>query len=121
MSPLPVPQECRLLQLRDSLADFFDVLARIERRDAEVAFAGGAEAGRQATGGRNVDHVCLSTGPFDHDAFRAHMAAEGVAIEREAFHGGARGQGDSFYIRDPFGNLLEIKGPPVYPDGRDMT
>ena len=39
-------------------------------------------------------------------------------IEREAVHGGARGIGQSFYVRDPFGNKLEIKGPAEYPDGR---
>ena len=49
---------------------------------------------------------------------RAHLAAYGVAIERDAHHGGARGMGFSIYIRDPFGNLLEIKGPADYPDGR---
>jgi hypothetical protein len=25
--------------------------------------------------------------------------------------------GNSFYVLDPFGNKLELKGPPVYPDG----
>ncbi len=70
------------------------------------------------TGGRNVDHVCINLSPFAHDAMRAHLAAHGVAIDREAFHGGARGMGDSFYVHDPFGNKLELKGPPVYPDGR---
>jgi catechol 2,3-dioxygenase-like lactoylglutathione lyase family enzyme len=49
---------------------------------------------------------------------RAHLARHGIAIEREARHGGARGVGLSFYVRDPFGNLLELKGPAEYPDGR---
>lgn len=65
-------------------------------------------------GGRNMDHVCLMLSPFDHDAMRAHLAAHQVPIDREAFHGGARGQSHSFYILDPFGNKLELKGPPVY-------
>ena len=39
-------------------------------------------------------------------------------IEREAVHGGARGAGQSFYVRDPFGNRLQIKGPSEYSDGR---
>lgn len=69
-------------------------------------------------GGRNVDHLCIATTPIDPAAMRAHLAHHGVAIEREATHGGARGVGLSFYIRDPFGNLLEIKGPAEYPDGR---
>jgi len=69
-------------------------------------------------GGRNVDHLCIATSPFDPAALRRHLAAHGVTIEREATHGGARGMGFSVYIRDPFGNLLEIKGPAEYPDGR---
>ena len=69
-------------------------------------------------GGRNVDHVCIATSPFDPAALRAHLSAHGVGIEREAVHGGARGMGHSVYIRDPFGNKLEIKGPAEYPDGR---
>lgn len=78
---------------------------------------GAAAAVPPVTGGRNVDHVCIATSPFDHAAMRAHLAAHGVDIEREAVHGGARGMGHSFYIRDPFGNKLEIKGPAEYPDG----
>ena len=31
---------------------------------------------------------------------------------------GAWGMGHSFYFRDPFGNMLEVKGPAEYPDGR---
>ena len=68
------------------------------------------------TGGRNVDHVCLAYAPFDHDALRAHLADHRIAIEREADHGGARGMGASFYVLDPDGHKLEIKGPPVHPD-----
>jgi glyoxylase I family protein len=49
---------------------------------------------------------------------RTHLTRHGITIETEATHGGARGMGHSFYIRDPFGNLLELKGPAQYPDGR---
>ncbi len=28
-------------------------------------------------------------------------------------HGGARGMGNSFYVHDPWGNKLELKGPAV--------
>ena len=69
-------------------------------------------------GGRNVDHLCIATTPFEPAALRAHLAAHGVPIKREATHGGARGMGFSLYIEDPFGNTLEIKGPAEYPDGR---
>jgi glyoxylase I family protein len=82
----------------------------------------GAKSGiPPVAGGRNIDHVCINLSPFDHDAMRAHLKAHNVDLITEAFHGGARGMGTSFYIRDPFGNRLELKGPPVYPDGREQT
>ncbi len=84
----------------------------------DTTHPGAASTVPPVPGGRNVDHVCIATTPFDHNALRAHLAAHGVAIEREAMHGGARGMGHSFYVRDPFGNKLEIKGPAEYPDGR---
>lgn len=77
---------------------------------------GGVGATPPVPGGRNVDHICLSAGPFDHAELRDHLAHHGVEIEREANHGGARGLGHSFYFRDPFGNKIELKGPPPHPD-----
>ncbi len=84
----------------------------------DITHPGGAGAIPPVAGGRNVDHVCIATSPFDHVAMREHLAHHDIAIEREALHGGARGMGHSFYFRDPFGNKLEIKGPAEYPDGR---
>ena len=84
----------------------------------DVTHPGAVAAVPPVPGGRNVDHVCIATSPFDPALMRVHLAAFGVAIEAEALHGGARGMGHSFYIRDPFGNKLEIKGPAEYADGR---
>ena len=84
----------------------------------DTTHPGAASAVPPVAGGRNVDHVCIATSPFDPADLRLHLAAHGVEIEREAVHGGARGVGHSVYIRDPFGNKLEIKGPAEYPDGR---
>ena len=84
----------------------------------DITHPGAKDAVPPVSGGRNVDHVCIATSTFDHQSMRDHLAAHGVEIEREAFHGGARGMGHSVYIRDPFGNKLEIKGPAEYPDGR---
>ena len=67
-------------------------------------------------GGRNMDHVALSLGPFDWDAMRAHLARHGVEIEREERQGGSRGIGPALYVYDPAGNRVELKGPPDYPD-----
>jgi len=72
----------------------------------------GSWARPEVAGGRNMDHVCLATGPWDEAALRAHLAAHQVAIVEEGMRYGARGDGLSFYVRDPFGNTLELKGAP---------
>jgi glyoxylase I family protein len=72
----------------------------------------GAWARPPAPGGRNMDHVCIATGRWDEGAMRAHLAAHRVEIVEEGIRGGARGDGLSFYVRDPSGNTLELKGPP---------
>jgi len=77
----------------------------------DIAAEEGAWARPPAAGGRNVDHVCLATGPWDEAALRAHLAAHQVEIVEEGIRGGARGDGLSFYVRDPSGNTLELKGP----------
>lgn len=64
-------------------------------------------------GGRNMDHVCLAIGPYDADALLAHFEKHDVEIVQQATHGGARGMGHATYVRDPFGNKIELKGPPL--------
>lgn len=73
--------------------------------------------GAAPRGGSNVDHVCIACSPIDPDEMYAHLDKHNVTVERDAFHGGARGEGRSYYIRDPFGNKLELKGPAEYADG----
>jgi len=85
----------------------------------DITHPGATSARPLVSGGRNVDHVCIATSPFDHDEFRLYCANHAIVIEQEAMHGGARGIGMSFYIKDPFGNRLEIKGPANYPDGTE--
>jgi catechol 2,3-dioxygenase-like lactoylglutathione lyase family enzyme len=77
----------------------------------DVAGEPGAWARPSVAGGRNMDHLCIATGPWDEQAMRDHLAAHGVEIEEEDVHGGARGESLSFYVRDPAGNLIELKGP----------
>ena len=78
--------------------------------DGELGAAGGAPPGE---GGRNVDHVCLRVDPWDEEAIRAHLAAHGIAPEPSRRRFGAEGAGPSFYLTDPDGNMVELKGPPV--------
>ena len=72
--------------------------------------AEGAWARPEVAGGRNMDHVALAIGPCDEDAIRAHLAAHGTEIVEEGERYGARGDGYSFYVRDPSGNTVELKG-----------
>jgi catechol 2,3-dioxygenase-like lactoylglutathione lyase family enzyme len=94
-----------LHQLRagDSLIDLVPV-------DGPLGRLGGAPAGVE---GRNVDHVALTLAAFDEAAIRAHLERHGVAPGDVAPRSGAEGMGPSMYVKDPDGNTVELKGPPV--------
>ena len=93
-----------LVQLRagNSLVDLVDV-------DGVLGRAGGAPPGG---GGRNVDHFCFRLEPFDPDLIKTHLESCGVEPGQLASRYGAEGQGPSFYVSDPEGNTVELKGPP---------
>ncbi len=76
--------------------------------DGVLGRNGGAAPGRD---GHNMDHVCVRVDPFDLDAIRAHLAANDVSIDDSGRRYGAEGEGMSLYIRDPEGNVVELKGP----------
>jgi catechol 2,3-dioxygenase-like lactoylglutathione lyase family enzyme len=96
-----------LVQLRAgaSLIDLVPV-------SGKLGAAGGAPPGRE---GRNLDHFCLRIAPFDERAIRAQLAAHGVQAGELAQRNGAEGVGPSIYVRDPEGNVVELKGPPAAP------
>jgi glyoxylase I family protein len=79
----------------------------------DISSEEGAWGRPEVPGGRNMDHFCLATGPWDEAAMRDHLAAHGVEIVEEGIRSGARGEGLSFYVRDPSGNTIELKGPPT--------
>jgi catechol 2,3-dioxygenase-like lactoylglutathione lyase family enzyme len=78
--------------------------------DGPLGAKGGAAPGAE---GRNLDHFCLRVRPYDEAAIRAHLAANAVEIVEEGSRYGADGDGLSLYVRDPEGNLVELKGPGV--------
>jgi catechol 2,3-dioxygenase-like lactoylglutathione lyase family enzyme len=85
-----------------SMIDLVDVEGELGRR-------GGAAPGQDA---RNVDHVCLRVEPFDETSLRQHLMARGVIpIGPASCNFGAEGDGLSLYVRDPDGNIVELKGP----------
>jgi catechol 2,3-dioxygenase-like lactoylglutathione lyase family enzyme len=57
--------------------------------------------------GQNVDHVCLVIEPTDLEAVKASGRFEVLSGPARRF--GAQGDGLSLYVRDPDGNLVELR------------
>jgi glyoxylase I family protein len=76
--------------------------------DGELGRRGGAAAGPQ---GRNMDHLCLRIEPFEIDQLRARLEAHGIEASSLQHNYGAEGYGPSLYLKDPEGNVVELKGP----------
>jgi glyoxylase I family protein len=77
--------------------------------ESELGRLGGAGAGAE---GRNMDHFAIRIEPFDEAPLRAHLEAHGINAGEVKSRYGAEGDGLSFYIEDPDGNTVELKGPP---------
>jgi catechol 2,3-dioxygenase-like lactoylglutathione lyase family enzyme len=92
-----------LLQLRAGaqLIDLVDASGPLGR-------AGGPAPGPDA---RNMDHFAVRLASFDEAAIRRHLEACGVEAGEVGDRYGADGTGPSLYIRDPDGNVVELKGP----------
>lgn len=93
-----------LVQLRagDSLIDLVDLSTEWLKAEGARPFA--AEA-------RNVDHICLRIAPFDEAAIERHLNNHGIEVIERGQRYGAEGDGPSVYVRDPFGTVVELKGP----------
>ena len=67
------------------------------------------------TAGVNVDHFCLLIEPTNMDGLIAELKGKGVEVEGgTGRRWGAHGWGQSFYIKDPEGNRIELK---CHPEG----
>lgn len=93
-----------LVQLRAGagLIDLVDAAGPLGRM-------GGEPPGEAAP---NVDHFALQLASFDEAQIRAHLRHWGVEPGEVGQRYGAQGMGPSMYIRDPDGNVVELKGPP---------
>lgn len=100
-------EELGLYQLRagSSLIDLVPI-------DGKLGRAGGAAPDSE---GRNLDHFCLRIEPFDEQAIRTHLRAAEMEGGEAGSRYGAEGEGPSLYLRDPEGNMVELKGPPGGP------
>ena len=97
-------EELGLIQVRAgaSLIDLVPI-------DSPLGQAGGAGPGEE---GRNLDHFALRIEPFDEEELARALRSAGIEPGDVAQRYGAEGNGPSMYIRDPDGNVVELKGPP---------
>jgi glyoxylase I family protein len=77
--------------------------------DGKLGRMGGAAPGKEA---RNLDHFCITIDRYDEAKVRAYLTAHGVDVGEAGSRYGAEGEGPSLYIKDPEGNVVELKGPP---------
>jgi len=125
----------RVRALPSALAFYRDVLGcRVEREQPELGLTQ-LRAGRSlidlvtldgplgqasaAAAAPNVDHFCLALAPFSEADLSAWLAARGVAVIAPASRYGAEGEGRSFYVEDPDGNRIELKGGRAEARGRE--
>jgi len=71
----------------------------------------GRAAGGAPVGGPNIDHFALSLSGFDERAISAWLRRQGFEPGPVESRYGAQGRGPSIYVRDPDGNVVELKGP----------
>ena len=105
-------EKLSIVQLRvgQSIIDLVDVHADWLKAQGARPFAPEA---------MNVDHICIRIEPFDEQALEDYLRAHKVEIGERGIRYGAEGNGPSIYVRDPFGNTVELKGPatPIEADG----
>ena len=93
--------EFGLVQLRagNSLIDLVVV-------DSELGRAGG---GPPVADGKNMDHFCLQIEARPEEAVFRYLASQGVEAGTFERRYGAQGFGNSIYLRDPEGNIVELR------------
>lgn len=121
----------RVPDMRKALAFYADILgAKVERRvenfglvqlragDSIIDLVDVGAAWLKAEGARpftpemrNVDHICIRVDPFDEGAIERHLVMNRLEIIERGQRYGAQGNGPSVYVRDPFGTVVELKGP----------
>ncbi len=96
------PGDLGLAQLRAglSLIDLVDAAGPLGRKTGAAPDHGAP----------NLDHVCLQVHPWDEAAIVDHLQRHQVDFDEVGQRYGATGVGPSIYLRDPEGNLVELKG-----------
>ena len=88
---------------------------------AARSYAGGAGIGegrslddlRFSSDSSTLDHLCIRIEPFDEQSIKDFLTQNSVTIVASGNERlGADGVGPSIYVRDPEGNVIELKGKP---------
>jgi glyoxylase I family protein len=71
-------------------------------------------AGPRVEAGLNVDHVCIGVEARDLNEVVSYLRGQSVEVLGDpAMRYGAHGAGLSIYVRDPEGNVIELKQMPA--------
>ena len=96
-----LPPELGLVQLRAGSA-LIDLVAV----DSELGRVGG---GPPTLGDNNLDHFCLRINPLPEEEIIRYLASHGIAAGPFERRYGAQGFGNSLYLQDPEGNMVELR------------
>ena len=76
----------------------------------DLASRAGAWAKSHRGTGENMHHYCLRLKSFDEGALRTRLKRAKIAIEEEQHKRTPKGAEHAFYVRDPEGNCVELRG-----------
>jgi catechol 2,3-dioxygenase-like lactoylglutathione lyase family enzyme len=93
--------EFGLVQLRAGTA-LIDLVAV----DSELGRAGG---GPPTAADNNMDHFCLQVNPQAEEEISRYLASHGIEAGSFERRYGAQGYGNSLYLHDPEGNIVELR------------
>lgn len=74
--------------------------------DSLLGKLGGSAPGQT---GNNLDHFCLQLKPISEEEMIAHLESNGVEVGEFDDRYGAQGFGRSVYVKDPEGNVVELR------------
>ncbi len=96
-----LPEEVGLYQLRAG-SSLIDIVAV----NSELGRHGG---GPPTAGQNNLDHFCLQIDSFEQQELLDWLSQQEIEAGEFEIRYGAQGFGPSVYIRDPDGNMVELK------------
>ena len=112
----------RVARMDEALAFYCDVIGAKEERRVPAVGLVQLRVGQSlidlidatldgSTDRQVLDHFCIRVEPWDEALIVEHLAKFGVNVIERGPRYGAQGVGPSLYIRDPFGTVVELKGP----------